>query len=58
MPHSECRVEWCRRERTPLSLYCREHLTDAWMNREPVAQEPAWVQRMREGKLPAKELAA
>lgn len=30
-----CRVEGCRRERAKDALYCREHLTDAWMNRLP-----------------------
>jgi hypothetical protein len=53
----KCRIDWCQRERTPSSLYCREHLADAWRNRLP-AREPAWIQRMKEGQLRAKELAA
>lgn len=51
----KCRIEWCQRERVRDALYCHEHLNDAWRNQLP---EPEWIRRMKEGKLPAKELAA
>lgn len=40
----KCRIEWCQRQSTPLSLYCRDHLTDAWMNRLPTEDPsiPTW----------------
>lgn len=52
----KCRLEWCQRQRTPLSLYCREHLTDSWMNRLPETTEPAWRRWTREHNA-AKEVA-
>jgi hypothetical protein len=51
----KCRIEWCQRERVRDALYCREHLNDAWANRLP-EREPAWIARMREKGLPAKEM--
>lgn len=44
----KCRIEWCQRDRTPLSLYCREHLNDAWMNRLPEdPAKPAWLRNLQ-----------
>ena len=59
----KCRIEWCLRARVRDALYCSEHLTHAWRNTLPTVEkaaprEPEWLVRMREGKLPAKELAA
>ena len=51
----KCRIAGCLRARVRDALYCAVHLNDAWANRPPVAK---WVQRMHEGKLPPKELAA
>lgn len=51
----ECAVIDCQRERVRDALFCREHLNDAWANRLP-EREPAWIARMREKGLPAKEM--
>jgi hypothetical protein len=56
--NDKCRIESCLRARVRDALYCPVHLNDAWANRPPVAHEPEWLRRAREGKLPAKELAA
>lgn len=52
----KCAIEWCQRARVRDARYCAEHLNDAWANRPPVAHEPAWITRMREKGLPAKDL--
>lgn len=58
----KCVIEWCQRHRVTGALYCSDHLTDAWRHRLPdeenARREPEWIRRMREGKLPPKELAA
>lgn len=38
-----CKEPGCRRERAKDAAYCREHLTDAWMNRLP-----AWLRRVED----------
>lgn len=55
-PSTECRIDWCRRERQRDALYCSVHLNDAWAKRAPVV--PRWVERMRDQGLPAKDYSA
>lgn len=55
---NKCVITQCLRARVRDAIYCAVHLNDAWANRPPVAREPEWIQRMKAGKLPAKELAA